>query len=234
MRGRDLGIVGWTKNSFIDYPGTVCTVLFFSGCNLRCPYCHNPQVVLNDGLEAVDHEEVLRFLRKRRGQIEGVVLSGGEPTLHRTIVDLVPLYRELGYRVKLDTNGLSPEVIERVAPDYLALDIKTSPRLYAERAGATCDDPVRRLTRAAAIARDMGERAEIRITVAPGFVDAGIIDEIGELIRGACRAVLQPMQQRVPLLDPAYNICTPVPAEEIEGFRRALSSFVGSCTTRGA
>jgi pyruvate formate lyase activating enzyme len=233
MRSGLPGVVGWQKNSFIDYPGTVATVLFFSGCNLACPYCHNPHVVNASQSQALASDDIWEFLEKRKGMIEGVVLSGGEPTLHACILAAAPAMKRLGYRVKLDTNGLQPEVAAALAPDYLALDVKTSPRLYGPLLSSPYGDTRQRLCRSIDMVRALGDNAEVRITVAPGIVDREIIREVGGLIRGVNRVFLQPMMKKGPLLDPAIAEKEPVPAQEIALFRDILSEFVGQCTVRG-
>ena len=233
MRSRFTGVAGWQKNSFIDFPGTVSTVLFFSGCNLRCPYCHNPDIV-NAGPEgSISSGDIGDFLEKRKGIIEGVVLSGGEPTLHACIAIIVPEMKKLGYRVKLDTNGMLPEKITSLSPDYLALDVKTAPRLYRELLASSYGDTEQRLVRSIGMARDMGDNAEIRITVAPGIVDRSIIGEIGELINGVKKVFLQPMQKKRDLLDPSIMEKEMVSAQEISLYRDILSEFVGECVIRG-
>ena len=128
MRACITGVAGWHKNSFIDFPGTVAAVLFFSGCNLACPYCHNPDIVKAGTSSLVRPDDIADFLEKRKGLIDGVVLSGGEPTLHACLAEAASFIRSLGYRVKLDTNGLLPDAVAAVKPDYLALDVKTAPR----------------------------------------------------------------------------------------------------------
>jgi pyruvate formate lyase activating enzyme len=233
MLGGFVGVGGWLENSFIDYPGTVAAVLFFSGCNLRCPYCHNPSLARGDFAEQVAPERIRAFLRQRRGLIEGVVLSGGEPTIHASLPSSASEARELGYRVKLDTNGLLPEALGLVAPDYLALDIKTRPGLYGPVLGAPYRDVAERLERSVAVARAMGERAEVRVTVAPGCIDDQAVEEIALLVSGVRRVYLQPMTQRHPLLDPAYNTL-PLPSrEDLARYREMLGRSVGECSVRG-
>lgn len=126
-------IGGWQKNTIIDYPGKVSCVLFLSGCNFSCPYCHNPNLVKVDGLPScfLDEQTVLNFLEKRRGFLGGVVISGGEPTLQRDLFVLCKRIKQIGYPVKLDTNGSRPEVLKRLLKeglvDYIAMDIKNRP-----------------------------------------------------------------------------------------------------------
>jgi pyruvate formate lyase activating enzyme len=233
MRSRFTGVAGWQKNSFIDFPGTVSTVLFFSGCNLACPYCHNPDIVRAGVSALIPPDEIADFLEKRKGEIEGVVLSGGEPTLHACIADAAHAVQALGYRVKLDTNGMMPDVAAAVKPDYLALDVKTSPKRYRGLLGSPYVDTENRLARSVAMARDMGDNAEVRITAAPGIVDRKIIGEIGERINGVKKAFLQPMQKKKELLDPGIMEKEMISREEIMVFRDILSEFVGQVIIRG-
>jgi len=232
VRGTFVGLGGWLKNSFIDYPGTVSTVLFFSGCNLRCPYCHNKILVNRTVDQSMLSEQIWAFLEARRGLIEGVVLSGGEPTLYPYLADVVREMRAMGLRVKLDTNGLLPDITETFAADYLALDVKTVPRLYAAALGATLDDIEGRLEKSVAMVRNMGENAEVRITVAPRIVDISIIRELRPLLAGVSKVMLQPMNQRTELLDPSFETLPLVPAEEIRQMRDILAESVGRCVVR--
>ena len=223
---------GWLKNSFIDFPGTVATVLFFRSCNLRCPYCHNPELV-NGTTEPVSIDEVINFLEKRKGVIDGVVLSGGEPTLHSaTLTTFVARLRETGVSVKLDTNGLLPGMISCVTPDYLALDLKTLPSRYSELGwrGESCAAV---LAQSLSIVRSMEERAEVRITMAGDFIKREEWDRIGELLRGVARVYLQPFHDSGALLDPSFGAAGHVAMEYIEQFRNYLSTITGKCEIRG-
>lgn len=233
MRSGLAGLVGWTPNSFIDYPGTVATVLFFSGCNLRCPYCHNPSVVRAAGERSGVVEKVMRFLRERRGLVDGVVLSGGEPTLHATMAHLADKIRELGYRVKLDTNGLLPRRIEEIAPDYLALDLKGDPAAYGALLGAEIRDVDARMRRSLDLVRELGGDAEVRITVAPAVITRDVIFRLRDLLHGVARVYLQQVELRGDVLDPSYAAThSPMPAEEIMEYRELLAPVVGECAVR--
>jgi pyruvate formate lyase activating enzyme len=224
-------IVGWTKHSFIDFPGTVATVLFFSGCNLACPWCHNPGVVRGTH-PAVLPGDILAHIDKRRDVIEGVVLTGGEPTAQAGLPAFAGELRRRKVAVKLDTNGLLPGSIERCAPDYLALDIKTHPSRYGEL-GCRFHDADLRLSRSIAIVKNMGASAEIRITVAPGFVDEQVITYLTALLDGVGRVFLQPLKSNVELLDPAFAQKPVVPLDHIKHLRSLLAPHVGSCVIRG-
>ncbi|MFP4417977.1 MAG: anaerobic ribonucleoside-triphosphate reductase activating protein [Chitinispirillaceae bacterium] len=231
MRDTFVGLGGWLKNSFIDFPGTVSTVLFFSGCNLRCPYCHNPDLVAGRNDLSSQSDQIWSFLQRRKGMIDGVVFSGGEPTIHPHVPTLCHQIRDMGYKIKLDSNGLLPKVVEKSAPDYFALDIKTTPSLYY-RLGASYGDISHRLGQSIELVKSMGEKAEVRITVAPTLIDMEVVQELSEMLKGVTRVFLQPLNQRVPLLSPHYNSIKSISEQEIEQYRHMLSFAVGSCKIR--
>ncbi len=133
-------IGGLLKFSLIDYPGKVAAVVFTQGCNYRCPFCHNPELVLPELFtEPLAVDEVLGFLEKRRGQLQGVVITGGEPTLHEGLKAFIRRVKAMGYLVKLDTNGSRPQVLRGILDenlvDLIAMDIKASPAGYARATG---------------------------------------------------------------------------------------------------
>ena len=132
---------GFQKMTLLDFPGKVACTLFTGGCNMRCPFCHNALLVteLEQGNDTWDEAEVLTFLRRRKGLLDGVCVTGGEPTLYEDLPALLRQIRALGFAVKLDTNGTNPDMLEALAQegllDYAAMDIKNSPDRYAETAG---------------------------------------------------------------------------------------------------
>ena len=133
-------IGGLQKVTLLDYPGKVACTVFLPGCNLRCPFCHNPALVLPDReTDSLSTEELLAFLETRRGKLDGVCVTGGEPTLYEDLPALLRQIRGLGFAVKLDTNGTNPDMLEALAQegllDYAAMDIKNSPDRYAETCG---------------------------------------------------------------------------------------------------
>ena len=227
----DLIIAGWTKSSFIDYPGTVATVLFLSGCNLRCPFCHNPEIVL-DTLLPIQLSEILSYLKKRRGIIDGVVISGGEPTIYRRLPELVAILRETGIAIKLDTNGLNPEMIKNCAPDYLALDIKTVPSKYS--IFGIPFDVSGDLEKSISLVRSMGSNAEIRIPAVPGFIDETDIFELITLLTGVQKVIFQPFDSRGQLLDPSLKQIEGYSKDLLKLWRDRFNKAGIHCTIRGA
>ncbi len=226
------GISGWLKHSFIDFPGTIATVLFFGGCNLRCPYCHNPKIV-DDTEGRVDFDEIIEYVKQRRGIIEGAVFSGGEPTIHRqTLPVIAGCLHDLGLKIKLDTNGLLPDMIKAASPDYLALDIKTLPSRYVELGwkGGDCRDAI---GRSLEIVKSMGNDAEVRITVAAPFVGNDEIEAFLSILQGVKKVYLQPFRDSGELLDPSFAERGSVSIETIRQWRNRLAGAVESCEIRG-
>ena len=137
-------ISGLQKLTLLDFPGKVACTVFLNGCNFRCPYCHNSELLEGNVEPVMTVEELLAFLQKRRGILEGVCITGGEPTLHPQLFDLLEAVKDLGYAVKLDTNGYRPEVlrsvIQRGLADYVAMDIKNGPMLYGQTVGLESPD----------------------------------------------------------------------------------------------
>ena len=121
-------IGGITKSSLIDYPKKISAVIFLIGCNFNCPYCHNPELVISNIIEPIDINTIYSFLKKRKGLLDGVVITGGEPTLHKKLPEFIKNIKDMGYLTKLDTNGSNPnmveELIENKLVDYIAMDIK--------------------------------------------------------------------------------------------------------------
>ena len=188
-------IGGLQKLTLLDYPGKVACTVFLSGCNLRCPYCHNPGLVLPEQSEGseIPEAEVLSFLERRKGKLDGVCITGGEPTLQPELPEFLEKLRRLGYAVKLDTNGTNPAMLkallhERVL-DYVAMDIKNSPSRYAETCGGI--DCLSRVRESAALLMDGTVDYEFRTTAVAELHDDDSFREIAQWIAGAKRYYIQ-------------------------------------------
>jgi len=185
---------GLQKTSLLDYPGHVSTVLFTAGCNFRCPYCHNPGLVKPSSgqLDALmTCEQALAFLDARRGLVSAVVLSGGEPTMHDSLAELVGKIHAMGFLVKLDTNGSNPERIHGIGADYIAMDLKTVPERYHELWPDAPPDAADRIKQSLEHVRGSGAAYEFRITCAPGFVDIDAALAIAGLLEPSDAVFLQ-------------------------------------------
>ncbi|MBR0373513.1 MAG: anaerobic ribonucleoside-triphosphate reductase activating protein [Mogibacterium sp.] len=206
-------IFGLQKMTLLDFPGRVACTVFLGGCDFRCPFCHNFELVDGSAPPVMTEDELLAFLAKRRSLLDGVAVTGGEPCLHRDLPDLLQKFRDLGYAVKLDTNGNHPavlrEVLERGLVDYVAMDIKNSPARYAVTAGlsmgAAADGSagevesldesggfdLTKINESMQLLMHGTVDYEFRTTVVDEFHDAEAIDAIGQWIRGARRYYLQ-------------------------------------------
>jgi len=183
----------------LDFPGRVASLVFTGSCNLTCPFCHNAGLVLDpDSYPDYPLDELLADLEKREGFIDGVVISGGEPTIDTGLPAFLSLLKEKGLQVKLDSNGLAPDVIadllEQQLVDYFAIDIKTSLSRYNELHTMPVETEALRET--VALLKQASVEVEFRTTCIPRLVAEAEIDEMGELLRGAPLWVLQ---QFVPL-----------------------------------
>ncbi|MBI5589049.1 MAG: anaerobic ribonucleoside-triphosphate reductase activating protein [Deltaproteobacteria bacterium] len=184
---------GIQKSTLIDYPGKVSCVLFFSGCNFHCPFCHNPELAKGTALEQWPEQAAFDFLEKRKGFLEGVVISGGEPCLHPDVIRVCRTIWQMGYSIKLDTNGSCPNVLEKLISgglvDYVAMDIKTVPELYPQYIQKDCNTDA--ITSSIGLIKASGLSHEFRTTCIRPLIDKHIVRSICGMIQGADLYVLQ-------------------------------------------
>ena len=176
---------GFIKTTLVNYPGKVAAALFLPGCNLRCPYCHNPELVLNTADDLVDMDEIMAYLEKRRGLLQGVCISGGEPLLHDDLGQLTKAIKSMGYLLKIDTNGTFPDRILALEPDFIAMDIKTVPEKYPLLSPAGDTTLPEKIKASIEIIKKSGIAHEFRTTVAPGIVEREDVQNICQLLSGA-------------------------------------------------
>jgi pyruvate formate lyase activating enzyme len=215
--------------SLIDYPGKVASVLFTPGCNLRCGFCHNWRIAQNPQPPFLQEATALEMLEARKKLVDAVVISGGEPCMHKELPKFLTKLKERGFFVKLDTNGCFPEVLEEClgSVDYVAMDVKTSPQKY-ERLGAS---DTTALMRTVEILKTGKVPYEFRTTVVPDLVAAEDIVCIGELVKGAQTLALQ---QFVPddTLDKSFQALRPYAPEVIKGFSETIGKYVDNVLLR--
>lgn len=227
-------IHGFQSLTLLDYPGKVACTVFLGGCNFRCPFCQNTGLVLAPEREAVvPMEEVMGVLRKRRGMLDGVCITGGEPTLTSDLREFILRVRELGYLVKLDTNGYRPEVLENLLAegllDYVAMDIKSSPENYARVAGLPGLD-LQRIRRSVELLMEAGVDYEFRTTVAQGLHTREDIEAIGRWLQGCRRYFLQNYRESEQVMMPVFAGFS---REQLENFRRLLLEYIPQVGIRG-
>lgn len=229
-------IRGLNKTTLLDYPGCVAATVFTGGCNFRCPFCQNSVLVLEPSTGdlaggTISEEEIMSFLKKRKNVLKGVCVTGGEPTLQADLPDFLSRIREIGYRVKLDTNGYQPEVLKELLKegllDYVAMDIKNCPDKYTKTAGMDCADigiNLERINESVELLLSGNIEYEFRTTVVKELHTLDDMVQIGEWIRGARAYFLQKFQ------DNGNNICEGYhePDEEtMRKMQRALSMIPG-------
>ena len=198
-------ISGLQKLTLLDYPGKVACTVFTGGCNFRCPFCHNSALVLPEQLsQDTDADEVLRFLKKRAGVLDGVAVTGGEPLLHADIGDFLKEVKALGFLVKLDTNGSFPDRLISLAEaglvDRVAMDIKNAPALYAKTAGLAHFD-LAGVERSKDFLLKGSVDYEFRTTVVKGLHTAESLQEAAHWIEGAKEYYLQQYKDSGAILD---------------------------------
>lgn len=229
-------ISGIQKLTLLDYPGTVACTLFTAGCNFRCPFCHNAMLVLPEQIEdaSLSEDEVLSFLKKRQGVLDGVAITGGEPLLHRELPELLGKIKALGYKIKLDTNGSNPEllrgIIENRLVDRVAMDIKNAPKAYGTTVGVAGLDiaPIER-------SKDMLLRGDIdyefRTTVVKGIHTEDSLIGAAKWIEGAKEYYLQQFKDSGSLILPdglaAYD------EKEMHALADAVREYVPAVQVRG-
>jgi pyruvate formate lyase activating enzyme len=227
---------GWVRTSLIEYPGHIATVLFTGGCNFCCPMCHNADLVLRpEKVPALPEEEVWDFLSRRKGLVNGVVITGGEPTLQPDLPAFLRRLREIGLDVKLDTNGYRPDVLAALLDeglvDYVAMDVKAPPEKYPSLAGLSNVD-IACLERSIALLKESDLEHEFRTTVVPGLLDEGDVEAIARWIAGVERYVLQQFRP-AGTLDPALEAVTPYPIERLREMAERAGQWVSQAVVRG-
>ncbi|MCK9333194.1 MAG: anaerobic ribonucleoside-triphosphate reductase activating protein [Candidatus Cloacimonetes bacterium] len=197
-------IGGFQKFSLLDYPGEMSAIIFTQGCNFRCPYCHNPELVLPQIYSPIiNTEKVLRFLYSRRRKLSAVVVTGGEPTLQEDLIAFLKILKAMRFKVKLDTNGAMPDVLAKVlyakAADYIAMDIKAPLPLYKKLTRSDVD--TNNIMRSMELIRLSGVDYEFRTTVAPEIIFGDDLLEIRKLLKEGDRYYLQACRYAITLED---------------------------------
>lgn len=221
---------GLKKVTLIDYPGVIACTLFTHGCNFRCPFCHNPELVVEepDEKNAISEKEVMDFLNKREGSLDGVVFTGGEPLIHGDkILAVFEKIKELKYKIKLDTNGSFPDVlkdsIEKKLVDFVAMDFKCAPENYYKM--GVKKGMEKKFLESLSILVDSKIDCEIRTTVVPGLHDESEFKVMVKHLKGVKSFAVQNYQP-AETLDPDYNDLEPFSEEELKAFANIVEKVV--------
>ena len=229
-------LAGLQKNSFIDFPGRISCVLFVTGCNFVCPYCHNPDLARGDYPQRIPIETAIAFLKSRLNLLEGVTITGGEPTLNDGIFDLCREIKRLGYPLKLDTNGSRPGVLRRLLDqklvDFVAMDLKAP--LEAYQPFSKHPKIREKLGESIRLIMEAAPAYEFRTTCVAPFIDDAGIAAIATHIRGAACYVLQVFNQRAACLDPAFTHRreAALSSQTMKRLKALAAPFVNRCIIR--
>ncbi len=226
-------IHGLQKMTLLDFPGQVACTVFLGGCEFRCPFCHNADLLDMTAPGIMNDDELLEFLKKRKGLLDGVAFTGGEPLLRKDLPELLARVRDIGYKIKVDTNGDHPDLLKEIVQaglaDYIAMDVKNSPARYAETIGwetfdtAPVDESIQFLLSGQV-------RYEFRTTVVKQFHDAASFEAIAQWIDGADRYELQGFVDRDTVPFAGLEACS---REEMEHFAGIVRPHVKTVELRG-
>lgn len=223
---------GLQKLTLLDYPGKLACTVFFPGCNLRCPFCHNASLVLpHRQTPVIPQEELLEFLQGRKGKLDGVCITGGEPTLHHDLPVLLTAIKELGYSVKLDTNGTRPDVLksllEQKLLDYVAMDIKNSPEKYSLTCGGI--DVLPQVRESVLLLEQSAVEHEFRTTVLHPCHTPEDLAAIGQWLSGTKHYFIQQFVDSGDLLGEGQ----PLSPEELQALLQAVQPYIPAAALRG-
>ncbi|WP_029521796.1 anaerobic ribonucleoside-triphosphate reductase activating protein, partial [Persephonella sp. KM09-Lau-8] len=228
-------IAGIQKFSLIDFPGKLSAVLFVQGCNFRCGYCHNRELVLPEYFSStISEEEVFQFLKNRTGKLQGVVITGGEPTIFTDLIQFIKKIKSLGFNVKLDTNGSNPEVLKEIIEnnlvDYIAMDIKAPVGRYKEITGVETDTG--KILSSVELIKNSGIDYEFRTTLIKNFHSLKEILQICQIIKNSKRYVLQNFNPSDSLVSQEYKEKKGFSQKEIENLKNQLKKSCPNVSIR--
>lgn len=227
-------IGGFQKTSLLDYPNVISAIIWTVGCNFRCPFCYNSDLVLGK-VGSITEEEVFSFLKKRKGMIEGLVISGGEPLMQNDIVRFTKKVKTFGYLIKIDTNGMYPktlkELIDKKLVDYIAMDIKSPKNKYKNLTGINVD--IKKIEKSIEIIRKSKSDYEFKTTFVPDFLTKKDFVSIAKWLEGAKRFYIQQFKNETPLISSKVQNIMPYPKEELLETLNDIKSYFDSCDVRG-
>lgn len=227
-----MNIQGFQKMTLLDFPGAVACTVFTGGCNLRCPFCHNADLVRTPTVYVNMLPQVMEYLEKRKGLIDGVCVTGGEPLLQPDLHDFLRTVKDMGYRVKLDTNGSLPDKLKRILAtglvDYVAMDVKSSPNSYPIAIGGETDFSL--FEESISLLKTGGIPHEFRTTVVKGIHTPEDIEEIAKLLQGEQNYFLQTFKDSGNLLAEGFDAFSPT---EMAAMLETVQKYIPTAGLRG-
>lgn len=233
-------IKGFIDISLVDWDGKVSSVIFLPGCNMRCPFCYNTTLVLRpQKMPTVSFEEIEDYLRRNRSWIDGLVITGGEPTIHQDLPNLCEEVKRLGFKVKVDTNGTHPsmirELIQKRLVDYVAMDIKAplNQERYSKACGTNAKNLLEKIEETIDILLRGDVEYEFRTTVVPTLHKKKDVEEICYRIRGCRKYAIQNYKTNVETIDPKFKNLKPFSERKMKAFLKTAKKFIPNATLRG-
>ena len=229
-----MNICGYQKTTLLDYPGHVAATIFTGGCNFRCPFCHNSDLVVNSTMSpCISQEEIFAFLKKRKNVLSGICITGGEPTLQTNLSEFIKKVRSLGYKIKLDTNGYRPDVISSLLEDnlldYIAMDIKAGLSNYAKVSGIPNLD-TSKIKESISIIENSGIDYEFRTTVVKELHNRQDFLEISEMLSSSSSYFIQSFKDSGNILTPGLSSCD---TETLNQYLAIVKNKLPFCSLRG-
>ncbi|MCG2696081.1 MAG: anaerobic ribonucleoside-triphosphate reductase activating protein [Candidatus Portnoybacteria bacterium] len=229
-------IGGLQKLTLVDYPGKVAATVFLIGCNFRCPFCQNYELVSPDvesGSDSILESDFFNFLDSKIGLIDGICITGGEPTINADLIDFIKKIKVKGFLVKLDSNGSNPEVLSEIINeklvDFIAMDIKTSLDRYEKAINVKID--LNKIKKSVELIKTSGIDYEFRTTIVPGLVEKDDIEKIGQWLKGVKKFALQQFQNKK-VLDKEFEKIQPYPDETLKEFKKILEKYIEKAELR--
>lgn len=221
------------KLSLVDYPGQVAAAVFTIGCNFRCGYCHNPELVVPEQYtDELDEAEILKFLQSRVNKLDGVAISGGEPTLHKDLPEFIQKMKDMGLKIKLDSNGSNPDMLEKLFDrklvDFVAMDVKGPLEKYKEIMSWEIDPAIMR--RSVRLIIESGVKHEFRTTIVKSQLQPEDFHAVGKLVKGAERYALQHFRPNNCMVDTEkFKHESAYGEKDMERIRKIMLGYVKSC-----
>lgn len=231
----NLDIRGYLPTSLIDYPGHLASVVFLSGCTFRCPFCHNPELIENyEELEKIDFKNILLDLNLRKDWVSGIVFTGGEPTIYKDLPLAFAKIKRLGRKIKLDTNGTNPDMIEYLLAEklinFIAMDIKNTLKNYEKTTRVKVDKE--KIKKSIDLIKKSKIDYEFRTTIPPGLIGEPEMEEIGKLIKDAKKYAVQQFRPHK-TLDKSFGEKESLKVEELEKLAKIAGKYVKKVEIRG-
>jgi pyruvate formate lyase activating enzyme len=220
----------------IDYPGKIASTIFLGGCNFRCPFCHNKSLVTETAqIQDIPVSDILNHYQGRRQQLEGICISGGEPTLFAGLYALIKELKAMGYAIKLDTNGTNPVLLNKLLQDklldYIAMDIKAAPSLYNGACGVSVN--METIRQSISLLQQSGIDHEFRTTVVPEFFPESKLDEVIELIHGSKKYFLQQFHTSSEIIEETFQTKVPYSLQTLQEMAERIRLTVPDVQLRG-